>query len=156
MSAKKITQEGWGKCAPTHTRQNRAGLPLRASERHSDTAGGRKQARNRAHKRHFYTSRPTSRQRQKDTTRGHTRRHKATEGRRATGATTKGHRATTSPAKNLPERPPASERRKTASGRHQDAGRRQENAERATLRHHAHALTHHERRRTCTHERTSV
>ena len=30
--------------------------------------------------------------------------------------------------------------------------RRQENAERATLRHHAHAPTHHERRRICTHE----
>ena len=40
-------------------------------------------------------------------------------------------------------------RQETASGRHQ-------NAERATLRHHAHALTHNERRRTRTHERTSV
>ena len=123
---KNLTWEGWGKCAPTHTRKNRVGLPppsVRATCRHGH---GRKQARNRAHKRHFYTSRPTSRQRQKDTTRGHTRRHKAKEGRRATRATTKGHRRTTSPAKNRPERPPASGRRKTASGHRQTAGERRE------------------------------
>ena len=52
------------------------------------------------------------------------------------------------------KRPPdgkrmTSGRRKTASGHHQTAG----DAERATLRHHAHALTHHERRRICTRAR---
>lgn len=143
---KKATQEGWGKCAPTHTRKNRGRLPppsVRATRRHADSD---KRGRNWAYKRPFDTSRTTSRQRQKNTTRGHTRRHKAKEGRRATGATTKGHRATTSPAKNRQERPPTSGHQKTASGRHQ-------NAERATLRHHAHALTHHERRRICTRTR---
>ena len=71
-------------------KQGRATPPsVRATRRHG---GGRTQARNRAHKRLFDTARRMSRQRQKNTTRGHTRRHSATEGRRATRATTKRHR----------------------------------------------------------------
>ena len=95
----------------THAlKQGRATPPrVRATRRHAD---GRKQARTRAYKRHFYTSRPTSRQRQKNTTDGQPRRHSATDGRRATRATTKGHRATTSPANQ-------------SGRRHQDAERRQ-------------------------------
>lgn len=130
----------------THAlKQGRATPPsVRATRRHAD---GRTQGRNLAYKRLFDTSRPTSRQRQKNTTRGHTRRHSATEGRRATRATTKGHRATTSPAKkDRQERPPTLGRQKTARGHRQTAG----DAERAALRHHANALTHHERRRICT------
>ena len=36
-----LTQEGWGKCAPTHTRKNRGRPPppsVRATRRHGDTA----------------------------------------------------------------------------------------------------------------------
>ena len=111
---------------------------VRATRRHGD---GRKQARNRAYKRHFYTSRPTSRERQKNTTQTKPRRHSATEGRRATGATTKGHRATPSPAKKPPRAaadirtpkdgkrtPPDGRRRqaddtRTPKGRHSDTTR---------------------------------
>lgn len=103
-------------------KQGRATPPsVRATRRHG---GGRTQARNRAHKRLFDTARRMSRQRQKNTTRGHTRRHSATEGRRATGATTKRHRRTTSPAKNRPGRPPKpSDARRTPRGRHTDTTR---------------------------------
>lgn len=143
---KNLTWEGWGKCAPTHTRKNRAGLPppsVRATRRHDD---GRKQARNLAYKRHFYTSRPN----EPTATKKHdTRPHTPPQGRRGqTSDKSDDERTPRDHLASQPERPPTSGRRKTASGHRQTAG----DAERATLRHHAHALTHHERRRICTHE----
>ena len=144
-----LTQEGWGKCAPTHTRKNRAGLPLRASERHADTAtdGNKPEIEPTSD----FLTRAEERAENDKKTR-HRRHHAATVPPRADERQERRRKDTARPP-HQPKTAQSGRRHQDAERRQADTIRRQENAERATLRHHAHAPTHHERRRICTHTR---
>lgn len=144
-----ISWEDRGKCAPTHTRQNRAGLPLRASERHADTtADGNKPE-----------IKPTSdiltradQRADSDKKTRHEATHAATVPPRADERQERRRKDTARPL-HQPKTAQSGRRHQDARRRQAETVRRQENAERTTLRHHAHAPTHHERRRICTHTR---
>lgn len=126
--------------APTRTRAKIGqGYPLRASERHADTATD-------GHKPEiepvsdFLT--PPDQRADSDKKTRHEATHAATRPKRADER--QGRRRKDTADTLTSQKPP-----RAAA----ETVRRQENAERATLRHHTHAPTHHERRRICTHAR---